>query len=222
MNGMPLIFSKEIDVSTMQAGDFEVTRENGEIGAITCITLAPADDTGELRTGLLVGSYGSADNPPVRVEVIGNLLSLDGSANFKGTSIDVTPLASGPSMVWAELVPESEWALGKLATSLPFGGGSGCPAGTTQVIRVTWAGGVTKPGGDEVDDLEREQYKVTLQTDDGNTVEATPFALGDLGDSDNNHELCLDVTGTPASVFFPAGFLTDPGEDLNPDSNIEL
>jgi len=226
-NGMPIIFSQEIDVSTMQAGDFKVTRESGELGEITCFTLAPADDTGELRTGLLVGSYGGEQDPPVRVDVIGNLLSISGSSNFKGTSIEVTPLASGPTMVWAEIVPESEWALGKNATSLPFGGGSGCPAGTKQVIRATWAGGVTKPGGDEVDDLEREQYKVTLQikdgqTKDGNSVEVIPFALGDLGDGDNNHQLCLDVTGTPASIFFPAGYMTDPGEDLNPDTNIQI
>jgi len=226
-NGMPLIFSQEIDVTTMQAGDFRVTRQAGDIGEVTCITLAPADDTGELRTGLLVGLYGSAENPPVRVDVIGNLLSIDGSTNFKGSSIDVTPLESGPAMVWAELVPESEWALGKRATTLPFGGGSGCPAGTKQVIRTTWAGGVTKPGGEEIDDVERQQYIVTLQHENGrnkeaSVVEVIPFALGDLGDGDNNHELCLDVTGNPQSVFFPSGYMTDPRDDLNPATKIEI
>ena len=95
------------------------------------------------------------------------------------------------------------------------------------MIRATWAGGVTKPGGGEIDDLEREQYKVTLQNkdgqnEDGNSVEVIPFALGDLGDGDNNHELCLDVTGTPRSIFFAAGYMTDPGEDLNPATNIEM
>jgi len=81
---------------------------------------------------------------------------------------------------------------------------------------------VTKPGGNEVDDLEREQYKVTVQNKDGNSVEVIPFALGDLGDGDNNHQLCLDVAGTPASIFFPAGYMTDPREDLNPDTNIQI
>ena len=33
----------------------------------------------------------------------------------------------------------------------PWGGGSGCPEGTRQVIRATWEGGVTLPGGGEVE-----------------------------------------------------------------------
>jgi len=90
------------------------------------------------------------------------------------------------------------------------------------VVRVTWTGGVTKPGGDEIDDVERVQYKVTVLLEDGSKIEVTPFALADLGDSDNNHELCLDVAGTPQSVFFPAGYLTDPREDLNPGTTIAI
>lgn len=124
-------------------------------------------------------------------------------------------------MVWAEIVPEHEWELGKEATD-SGGGGDGCPVGTTQVVRATWAGGVSKPGGAEIDDLERLQYRVTLRRADGSSVEVTPFALGDLGDGDNNHELCLDADGQPLSVFFPAGFMTDPREDLNPDSTISV
>lgn len=122
----------------------------------------------------------------------------------------------------AEIVPEHEWELGKEATDSGFGGGDGCPVGTTQVVRATWAGGVTKPGGAEIDDLERRQYRVTLRRADGSSAEVTPFALGDLGDGDNNHELCLDVDGQPLNVFFPAGFMTDPREDPNPDSTISV
>ena len=50
----------------------------------------------------------------------------------------------------------------------------------------------------------------------------TPFAIGDLRDGDNNHKLCLDMAGTPQSVFFPAGYLTDPREDLNLDTTIAI
>lgn len=50
----------------------------------------------------------------------------------------------------------------------------------------------------------------------------TPFALADLGDGDNHHKLCLDVAETPKSVFFPAGHMTDPREDLNPDTHIAI
>lgn len=221
-DGMPVIFSHEIDVSTMQAGDFRVTTASGKIGELTCVTLAPADDKGEFRTALLVGHYGDINDQPVKVEIIGNLLSIDNTLNFKGASIDVIPLEEGPILVWAEIVPESEWELGKAASPLPWGGGSGCPKGTKQVIRVTWSGGITKPGGDEVDDTERLKYRVTVLQEDSSTIEVTPFALADLGDGDNNHKLCLDVVGKPQVVFFPAGYLTDPREDLNPETTITI
>lgn len=221
-DGMPVIFSHEVDVKTLQAGDFRVTTASGKIGDILAVTLAPADDKGELRTVLFAGAFGSIDDQPVRVEVVGNILSLDGTINFKGASIDVTPLETGPTMVWAEVVPKQEWEVGKEATILPWGGGSGAAEGAQQVVRVTWNGGVTKPGGDEVDDKERLLYKVIVLMEDGRKVEVTPFALTDLGDGDNNHELCLDVAGEPLSVSFPAGHMTDPREDLNPDSTVEV
>jgi hypothetical protein len=221
-DGMPVIFSHEIDVATMQAGDFRVTNAAGKVGDITCVTLAPADDKGELRTALLAGQFGDINDQPVKVEIIGNLLSIDNTLNFKGVSVDVIPLEEGPTMVLAKIVPEDEWELGKAATPLPWGGGSGCPKGTKQVVRVTWAGGITKPGGDEVDDAERLQYRVTVLQEDSSTIEVTPFALADLGDGDNNHKLCLDVAGAPQSVFFPAGYLTDPREDLNPETTIAI
>ena len=221
-DGMPVIFSHEIDVTTMQAGDFRVTAASGKIGEITCVTLAPADDKGEFRTALVVGHYGSIDDQPVKVEIVGNLLSMDNNLNFKGASSSVIPLEAGPKLIWAEVVPESEWQLGKAATPLPFGGGSGCPEGTKQVVRTTWAGGVTKPGGDEVDDTERLKYRVTVLQEDNSVIEVTPFALGDLGDGDNNHELCLDLVDKPQAVFFPAGYMTDPREDLNPETTIAI
>lgn len=221
-DGMPVIFSHEVDIATLEPGDFRVIRASGSIGHVTCLTLAPADDPGELRTALLAGDYGSPEDSPVRVEIVGNVLSLDNTVNFLGASVAVTPLEGGPSIVWAEIVPEAQWRLGVEATPFPWGGGNTCPTGTRQIVRATWNGGVTKPGGAPADDAERALYQVQVMQDDGRVSSITPIALADTGDGDNNHFLCLDTTAPALSVSFPAGYLTDPREDLNPATSIEI
>ncbi|MGC6498996.1 MAG: hypothetical protein ACON4C_02295 [Henriciella sp.] len=221
-DGMPVIFSHEVDVETLDPGDFKIATESGAIGEVTCLTLAPADDPGELRTALLTGNYGSAEDQPMTVEIVGNILSLDGSINFKGASIAATRLEVGPTLVWAERVPETDWALGESATTLPWGGGDKCPVGSKQVIRVTWDGGVTKPGGEPADFEEGQLYVIDVASEDGPKRTVTAVALADLKDGDNNHLLCLDTKDTVQSVSFPAGYLTDPREDLNPDTKISI
>ena len=221
-DGMPVIFSHEIDVETLQAGDFRVVAESGTVGEITCVTPAPAFDFGEFRTVLMIGQFGSAEDQPASVEIVGNILSIDGQLNFLGAQTTVIALEEGPTLVWSEVVPEDEWQLGKPATAFPGGGGSGCPLGTKQVVRATWAGGITKPGGAEVGDTERSAYRVTTSFGDEGETELVPFAIGDLGDGDNNHKLCLDRAGLPLRVDFPAGLMTDPREDLNPATQIEV
>lgn len=223
-DGMPVIFSHEVDTSTLQAGDFKVTRADGSTGSLVCVTPAPAADTGEVRTILLIGEYGSAENQPIRVDIVGNLLSIDGSMNFRGSSVSVTPIEDGPTLVYAEIVPESQWELGKQqAARLRFGApGDGCPESTQQVVRVVWAGGVTKPGRGEIDDVELVAYKVFVIDGAEELKAITPFAVADLGDGDNNHELCLDTTAKPVRVEFPAGLMTDPIEDLNPATSVTV
>ncbi len=71
-------------------------------------------------------------------------------------------LEEGPTLILAKIVSKDGWKLGKAAIPIPFGGGSGCPKGTKQVVRVTCSAGVTNPAGGEVDDLERVQYQITV------------------------------------------------------------
>lgn len=221
-DGMPVIFSHEIDFDSLQAGDFKVISESGRTVVPLYATLAPADDLGEHRTVLLVGPIGSVEDQPKRVEVAGHVLSKDGSLTFKGTTVDVTPLEAGPTLVMGEIVPEDQWELGKAATLLPWGGGDGCPEGTVGVVRAVWAGGVTLPGRVEVDDRVRQAYQVTVIQEDGTSVDVMAFAIADKGDGDNNHELCLDVDGTPVAIQLPANLVTDPNGDFNPETKIEL
>ena len=222
-DGMPLVFSHQLDINTLQPGDFRITRADGSIGSLVCVTPMPALDEGELRTILLIGEYGSAENQPVQVDIVGNLLSVDGSLNFRNSSSTVIALEEGPTLIYAEVVPESQWDLGKeLSTGLRFGApGNGCPERTQQVVRVVWTGGITKPGGDEIDDVELA-YKVFVEDDAEELNMIVPFAVADLRDGDNNHELCLDTTAKPLRVEFPAGLMTDPIEDLNPATSIDV
>jgi hypothetical protein len=134
--------------------------------------------------------------------------------NFRGTQTAVIPLADGPTLVWASIVPKQIWSQADR--------GSSCPTDTKQVVRVTWAGGVRLPNGDELGDAERTLYDVTIAQTNGETEEINPTDLGDLRDNDNNHLLCLNTSAVAKSVAFPAGHLVDPNGDLNPDSRIDI
>ncbi len=213
-DGMPVIFSHEVDTKTIEAKDFRVTTASGATGDVRCVTMRPADEPGELRTALLIGSFGSAKDQPVRVEITGNIQSRDGRVRFQGASAKVIPLEEGPTLVLAETVPKAAWTVG---------GPNDCPAnGLLTMVRATWAGGVTKAGGGEIGANEARSYRVTVRQKDGTVATVIPVAVGDLNDNDNNHELCLDVAGTPESVFFPAGLLKDPNGDLNPDTKVAV
>lgn len=213
-DGMPVVLSHTIDPETLQREDFRVFTRSGAERTPFCVTLAPARDPGELRTVLLIGEFGDAANdPPVKVLIVDDLLS-DGRTgrpvSFRGTETRVIPLEAGPTLVLAEVVPKDEWSVS--------GRGSACPAGARQVVRVTWAGGVRLPNGD----AERALYRVTVERPDGTRDETAPAALAELGDSDNNHLLCLGTADPAVSVAFPAGHLVDPNRDLNPDTQVAV
>jgi len=222
-DGMPVVLSRTIDPETLQPEDFQIVTRSGAVHTPHCVTLRPAQDPGELRTVLLIGEFGDAsDDPPVSVHVVGDLFAdgtLSGARggdrlNFRGTQTQVTPLEAGPSLVLAKVVPEDEWSMETR--------GSACPAGTQQIVRVTWAGGVRLPNGEELGDVERELYRVSVRRGDGSSDEIVPAALADLEDRDNNHLLCLDTSAPVVSVSFPAGHLVDPNGDLNPDTLIAI
>ena len=114
------------------------------------------------------------------------------------------------------------WNLGRESDG-SWGSSNGCPTdGVVQIVRATWNGGVTLKDGEEITNANRDLYEVTVQSADGQTREIAPFALGDLDDGDNNHELCLDTADKPISIFFPGGHFTDPNDDLNPETTISI
>ena len=218
MDGMPVVLSDTIDGETLEPEDFKVITSAGIERTPSCVTLRPASNEGELRTVLMIGEFGDAEtDPPAKVLVVDDLLS-DGATgeqvNFRGAEISVIPLAEGPTLVWADIVPPALWSQADSDRA--------CPANTEQIVRVTWAGGVRLPNGDELGDAERALYRVSVTHADGSTEEVSPIKLADLGDRDNNHLLCLKTSAPARTVTFPAGHLVDPNGDLNPDSKINI
>lgn len=214
-DGMPVVFPLELDLNTLQAGDFQVITQGGAQHGVACVTPAPATDPGELRTILMIGEYGSKTDQPIRVEIVGNLHDKAGQKNFRGQSVRVIPFEEGPILVLAQVARQTEWSqkTSKATT---------CPSTTVQVVRVTWAGGITRPDGKPVGDEERKAYQVTIEETGGSQREVVPFDLADLDDNDNNHDLCLDVREPPKQITFKAGLLVDPAGDLNPQTRIQV
>ena len=157
-SGMPIVFSEEVDPGTLDNTDFEVTTANGEKFDVEFATLNPANEEFELRTVLLVGVYGShPENPPVSVEIVGDLMSRSGQ-NYKGQTKEVIQLPEGPIISYAEYFTFDE--------DYPYvekGRGCDCPKeGTEMVVRAVWAGGVRNVTGGELGDAELSAFHVTM------------------------------------------------------------
>lgn len=216
-NGMPVVFSQEIDPSTLDDSDFEVITKNGEQFDVEFVTLKPANEAFELRTVLLIGEYGShPQNPPIIVKIVGDLMSRSGQ-NYKGQSADVIPLPEGPIISYAEYFTIND--------NYPYvknGRGCDCPKEDTEmVVRTVWAGGVRARNGEELGDNELKSFQVTV-VNGKDTIKIHPFKLADLRDNDNNLDLCLKQKGIPILVEAEPGIAIDPGNDPNPKTQKEI
>ena len=216
-DGMPIVFSLEVDPSTLDATDFEVTTKNGTASDVEAVTLLPAEEEFELRTVLLMGEYGNhPDNPPTSVKIVGDLMSRTGT-NFKGVSAEVIPLEEGPVLSYAEYFTFTE--------DYPYiekGTGCDCPKETTKtVVKAVWAGGVRATNGDELGDNELNAFEVTMVIG-SDTVIVKPYKLADLADNDNNIDLCLKESGIPIKLTVKENTAIDPRDDKNPRTEIEV
>jgi hypothetical protein len=216
-DGMPLVFSHEIDPKTLQGADFAVTTKNGKVFTAEAASFLPANEEFELRTVLLIGEYGNyPDNPAISVEVVGDLMARTGQ-NFKGQRVDVIPLEAGPVLSYAEYFTMDE--------NYPYiekGKGCDCPKEETKmVVKAVWSGGVRAVNGKELGDNELKDFVVTL-VNGNDTTKVTPFKLADLGDSENNIDLCLKQSGIPILVQANENIAIDPNDDKNPKTQVKV
>ena len=216
-DGMPVVLSHRISSDSLRPEQFQITTRSGQLKTPEGATLRPAGDPGERRTVLLIGEFGNADtDPPEVVTIVEDLLSdMAAPLNFKGQSVEVTPLSEGPSIVLAESVDREEWAVDRRGTQ--------CPSeGVRQIIRVTWNGGVRLANRDEPGDAEKGLYSIKMEPEQGESYITHPIAIAELGDNDNHHFLCLDTDDKASAVSFPSGHFIDPNRDLNPDTSVML
>ena len=205
-DGMPVVFSTQLQVDSVVPESFLVVRSDGESVVPNCATLNPANEPLELRTVLLTGNFSAFGETPLRVEVTGPLLTLDGKSLIGVNTEDITPLEDGPQVVLAErFTPNTNGLAGE------------CPDDTAQVVQLTWEGGVTGPASARLGEDQRLGTQVLLE--DGTTV--NPIALVD-DDPDNHVLACLAEDSPAQSVEVHAGLFHDPGDVANPATQVEV
>ena len=79
-DGMPVIFSVQINGDTVSPTAFAVEISSGEIVTPLCATLRPALESLEQRTVLLIGPFSPEDSLPVSVEIVAELEDVDGNS----------------------------------------------------------------------------------------------------------------------------------------------
>ena len=216
LDGMPVNFQFPLDASSLSETDFEVLDGLGNVHTPICALLAPANESGENRTVLLLGEFGTAvSNPPVEVSVVGELFTTEtffGESacseviNLNGmTTTNVVPLADGPSLFFAQ----------KMEGDL-----NECNSGT-QTIQVAWNGGVTPYiSGDDESDL--FQYYTGYSDSSGVLVPHAPISIADINDNDNFHQLCFPTTDDIVKISMLANTVEDPNHDPNLYSEIDV
>lgn len=209
-DGMPVIFSQEVDPSSLDPSYFEITTESGKKFKPKDITLNPANEEFELRTVLMVGELGDhPEDKPISLKITGDIMSRSGQS-YNGQTVAVTPLPDGPFISYAEhFIIDSDYPY------VEKGRGCDCPREkTTQVVRLVWSGGVRATSGAELGESDRDAHTVSL-IQGTDTIQVKPFMLADLKDNDNNIDLCLKESGTPFKVSVEAGTVIDPRDDAN-------
>lgn len=217
LDGMPVVFSQEVDPETLQEEDFTITTKSGKTYIPDKVNLLPANEYYELRTALLIGEFGDyPEDPPTLVSISGDLMSR-WDENFKGQSLEVIPLPDGPTIAWAEY-----FAFDHDYPYVASGRGCDCPKDSTKIVtRIIWTGGVRAMNGEDLQPYDVEPFSV-LVWNGTDTTEVTPFKIADLADNDNFVDLCLAQDGIPLKAMVKENSAIDPNDDPNPYTEREV
>lgn len=172
-----LVFSTEVDPSTLDADAFVVVLTNGDLSYPNRALLDPADEVDENRSVTLVGDFGDPEkNAPLAVRILGNVYAENGNP-MNDLDADVRSFATPDEMVWLEVVEPAEHRC----------------VGARQVVRTYWSDSLRSVDADDL-------AKVKVSFTDGSEV--APLAFDDHADlsgegggraaaDDNVLDLCL-------------------------------
>ncbi len=215
MDGMPITFTHSLNHDDVTPDKFRVITASGAKLMPECATLAPAVDGNESKTVLLIGDLGNEQvdpiDPPRKVWIVGDLFTAEdqpgGPQNLVGAEIDVVSLFDFVRYAYAEVIPEEKWG-----QSVPAGAPAGAPI---WMVQTTWQGGITPINGDTTGETERQFQRIGMAQDDGKVTPVVPFAITDIGDNDNHHELWVAGPGVPLWVEMDPEIVQDPRGDPN-------
>ena len=214
-DGMPITFTHSLNHDDVTPDKFRVITASGAKLMPECATLAPAVDGNESKTVLLIGDLGNEQvkpiDPPRKVLVVGDLFTAKdqpgGPQNLMGAELEVVSLFDFVRYAYAEVIPEEKWG-----QSVPAGAPSGAPI---WMVQTTWQGGISPINGDTTGETERQFQRIGMAQDDGKITPVVPFAITDIGDPDNHHELWVAGPGVPLWVEMDPEIVQDPRGDPN-------
>jgi len=215
-DGMPVTFSRAIDASTLDSGDFLVTLSDGSRIVPQCATLSPADEANEGRTVLLIGAFGDGLNGtinPTKVEVVGDLCFYDDegapSISSVGAGLEIlndpmmSYLDASIIIIDAEIRMFSTNGEATLSSKGNVCYPNHCGAifsEVSHVIRVTTNGGFTTNGLEGYANSDRSIFEVYFANGTHLDDPDAYIGIADLGallddveneDHDNVYDLCL-------------------------------
>lgn len=204
LDGISIVFSEQIDAASLVPAFFSVVLQDGTLVTPKRALLAPADESDENRTVLLVGEFfhvvtpgaasereaDAADEPavPSDVAVVGRLFS-EAGRELEGLAAAIEAFVTPGRMVSAESLAASERA---------------CP-GAAQVVRTYW---VDPLRGVAIEDL----GAIAIALEGGRTVAPVGFDDHDPGHEDgqdNVLDLCLSATEAVRAVRIADGVFLD-------------
>ncbi|MDX2089277.1 MAG: hypothetical protein SFX73_15585 [Kofleriaceae bacterium] len=198
-DAMPVVVSIPIDTASLATDRITVRTVSGASRTPTCATLAPANEPDELRTLLIAGPLGSADDPPKEVVFSGDVLALDGRSYRGVVSPSITRVDAGVGLAYAIVDKAGPLCAGK---------------GSSTEVQLAFQGGVTKNKDNANDEFDAAALPA-FHLVDAAGADKTPLAFDDLDDGDNYLVLCVPAGHAPTRVTVDAKTVFDPTNNPN-------